>query len=125
MKISIRKMLENRPEKRFVLHTAAREGMEKEVLWLVTHGCNVDEKDMFGYTALHHACRENQPAVVKVLLDLNVDVNLRSSSGETALHLACKGNHLVLTEMLLAHGATTKFDYDCGYPWLVRKKTQP
>ncbi|XP_059478210.1 ankyrin-3-like [Neocloeon triangulifer] len=60
---------------------------------LLAAGCDVDEANYNGMTALHLASSAGNSAIVKWLLDHDADTKLKTSNGETALKLARGRGH--------------------------------
>ena len=66
---------------------------------------NLDEHDMFEWTALHSAAVKGNAPVVKELLELGCIVDARTKHHQTALHLAVYGGSLSSVKLLIEAGA--------------------
>lgn len=67
--------------------------------FLLTHGADVNARDMQNKTALHYSIQEHRFETTKLLLDYNADPYLKSRYNDDALQTAC------------LKGATQIFDY--------------
>jgi ankyrin repeat protein len=64
------------------------------ILFLISKGANVNEKDRKGETALHGLALNGKIDLIRILLDNGAQVNAATNEGVTPLHLAaccCKG----------------------------------
>ena len=66
---------------------------------------NLDEADMFDWTALHSASAKGNAAVVKELLELGCTVDALTKHQQTALHLAVYAGSLPSVKLLVEAGA--------------------
>ena len=91
------------------LWTAAANGQTAramlEVLRLLEHGSDIDEKTSSGETALYAAADRGHRAVVELLLGKGADVNIRTKQGDTPLLRALLHGHVAIAELLLDKGA--------------------
>src|SRR6266850_4817966 len=89
------------------LHRAAQNGQLSVVEFLLSHGADIDPKDMAygGQTPLHYAVEAGHKAVAEVLLNKGASINATDGSGSTPLHLAADRGFRTVVELLLAHGA--------------------
>ena len=55
--------------------------------------CNVNHKDVEGFTALHYACREGDYQITKCLCKYGADPNISNVTDETPLHSAIKSRY--------------------------------
>lgn len=67
--------------------------------------------DKNGRTALHYCAEFKMRDRISFLLDQGVDVNARDDGGFPPAYYAAKNRHFRATELLLARGATTDFDW--------------
>jgi ankyrin repeat protein len=74
---------------------------------LVKRGCNINEKDKEGDTALHRAVGAGRIAVARELLTLGAKVNAQDKYGITPLHIATEHGNTQTAALLLQHGAST------------------
>jgi ankyrin repeat protein len=72
---------------------------------LVSHGADVNKRDLQGYTPLTSAARQRYSDLVKLLLDLKADPNVRDGDNMTPLLEAVMRNDVPSLQLLLAHGA--------------------
>ena len=94
------------------LHDACRNGDTERVKQLLDGdgGAHVDEKDVYGDTALMWASRHDHTEVVKLLLDKGALLDEKDKYGRTAFGWTiARGNTAVMT-LLLDKGALDKGD---------------
>ena len=73
------------------LHLACKHTYDKEIVQLVSVGCDVDRQDEAGNTPLHMACQNCSTDIVQYLVEeRKCDVNVANNKGELPLHLACQ-----------------------------------
>jgi ankyrin repeat protein len=93
---------ENGPGPRLVAH-AAQAGDAKLVERLLGEGCDVNEADQTGCTALLYAAFQGRADVVRLLLARQyVEVNKTGQNGATALYMASQNGHVEVVRLLLA-----------------------
>lgn len=75
------------------LHEAAHDGDVGKIQKLILQGCDPNQRDQDGETALHKAAsyRYGRRDVIEALVKLSADPNARNRRGETPLHLASEG----------------------------------
>ncbi|XP_055307134.1 uncharacterized protein LOC129571369, partial [Sitodiplosis mosellana] len=66
---------------------------------------NVNEKDMYGETALHRAAFAGKVKEAENLIAEGADLNIGNNFNETALHYAAKKGHKSVAELLIHKGA--------------------
>ena len=73
------------------LHLACKCMYGKEIVQLVSVGCDVNRQDEAGNTPLHIACQNGSTDIVQYLVkERKCDFNVANNKGELPLHLACK-----------------------------------
>lgn len=87
------------------LHHCAESGNANSLRAHVNLGADLDERDMFGCTAVHYAAGGGNAECVRVLLDAGVDVRATSCDGSTALHFAARRGHADCVRLLLERKA--------------------
>lgn len=93
------------------LHLAARQNHQQSVQILLQRGANIDAApNPKRRTALHTAVRHNCRAAAKALIESGANLELKDSVGQTALanSVSCSVVDTEMTELLLAHGASTE-----------------
>jgi ankyrin repeat protein len=79
--------------------------------YLISHGAEVNVRDMYGYTPLHWAAMFANPKSIKLLLEHGVTIDAKDKKGNTALHYAVqcccdsKCGHNEVINILLSYGA--------------------
>ncbi|EAY01009.1 ankyrin repeat protein, putative [Trichomonas vaginalis G3] len=73
--------------------------------YFVSLGANINEKDVWGNTALHLAAQNNSTETAEILILRGANINDKNKDGETALHLAAQNNSTETAEILIMHGA--------------------
>ena len=79
----------------------------REVIWLIKHTKDMNEKDKAGQTALFYAVRHTEDVeLVRRLIESGADVASADNSGRTILMLAVRTNpSLEILQELITHGA--------------------
>ncbi len=99
------------------LHAARGRSHPQVVEFLSTQYCDVNARNLFGYTPLHVACNRigtrseigphlesNIVDTVKLLLACNdIEINAQNDDGSTPLHLACNLGYSNVVKMLVGH----------------------
>lgn len=80
---------------------SAWEGKPKIVNLLIEMGCDKNETDKFGRSALFVACHLGRKDVVKLLLEKDASHSLCDTNDTSPLHTACKGGHVQIVNILL------------------------
>jgi ankyrin repeat protein len=106
---------------RIPLHIAVQSEDANLVKALLQKGCDVNERDNDGRTALHYARGAD---VLRVLLEcVDIDINVTDDEGRTALHYAAMEGERVPLRLLLENGidpnvcdkyGKTPYDYSEG-----------
>ncbi|EAY02448.1 hypothetical protein TVAG_044670 [Trichomonas vaginalis G3] len=73
--------------------------------YFLYYGANINEKDLFGKTALHYMAANNSIQTAPLLLSRDIKINEKDNYGKTALHYAAENNSKEIAELLLSHGA--------------------
>ena len=71
----------------------------------ISHGADVNVKDIKNRTALVRACEEEKIDAINVLLRAGADPNIADANGNTMLHHAAEKNSEEILEILIKHGA--------------------
>ena len=125
-----------------LLHIAAREGDVAIIRFLIAHGADVNERNVYcntplhiarnvavikllisngadvngmgyeGLTVLHRAVCKNDSPSIKFLISLGVDVDVEDEYGNTPLHLA---RNIEIVKLLVSHGADVNEKDENGY----------
>lgn len=88
-----------------VLCMGAYSGNKDLVLYLLSQGSSVNERDADGSTPLYHAANGGSLAVVQLLLARGAKVNQARRDGWTPLHAAVASGQRPVVEYLLSKGA--------------------
>ena len=72
---------------------------------LITEYADLDERSLFGDTALLLAVRYNKVDIYKELIQFGADVNTQTAFGVSPLHVAAQNNNVPAIEYLLKNGA--------------------
>ena len=84
------------------LHVAARLGNVKSVIELIK---DVNDKTIYGVTALHEAAMFGHAKVVEILIRAGADINAKKDGEVTALHEAAMFGHTKVVGILIGAGA--------------------
>lgn len=101
------------------LQQAAMAGDAEALARVLAQGCNVDEPDPFGRTALIMAAYNPEadcgyPACVELLLEAGANPNHSMHFGNTALMIAAGAGETDVCKALLDHGADPKLANEGG-----------
>jgi ankyrin repeat protein len=77
----------------------------EEVKKIIASGCDLNEKDELGSTALIHATIAECYEIIKILLEAGADVNQTDNFGQSALMFAVLNDNFECVELLLKSGA--------------------
>lgn len=102
---------------------AAEVGNMKAIELLLAAGADINERDMFGNSALHwaagwpmnNAIARNRPEVIESLVKHGADVNWVNHDGDTPLHMAVRADLRVNLEKLVSLGADLKKENRLGH----------
>ncbi|EAY12885.1 ankyrin repeat protein, putative [Trichomonas vaginalis G3] len=84
--------------------------------YFLSHGANINEKDINGKNALHIAVLNKKKEIFELLISHGVNINEKDKRGETALHFAIRKNNCKeITELLLSNGANINEKDKDGY----------
>jgi ankyrin repeat protein len=92
------------------LMKAVSKGDVDAALALIGAGLDVNERDVFGHTALMFAAGEGHLELVQVLLSQGAEVNASNQVGATALSRATAKGHTEIVRLLRSAGAIDKSD---------------
>ena len=106
-------------DQKTLLVLAAQYGYTRCSQLLLQAGASLENKDLFGYTALFHACREGRGECVKVLLQAGADVNTSDTKGSTALIEAAYCGQTQCIRLLLTAGARVNIKNDSDHNALL------
>jgi len=84
---------------------ASRADHATRVASLIASGAAVNERGLYGDTALHWAAFHGQEAIVAQLIASGADVDAAVNDGNTPLHQAAYRGHTGVVELLIVHGA--------------------
>ncbi len=87
------------------LHTSSLTANKHIAKKLISLGCNVNEKDLGGFTPLHNAVIAGSEELVEMLIASGADVNAGNREGETPLILAKQAGSTEIAQLLVKHGA--------------------
>ena len=73
--------------------------------YFLSHGANINEKIIYGKTALHLAAKYNLKDTTEFLKSHGANISERDNLGQTALHIAAVFNSKETAELLISHGA--------------------
>eukprot|EP00180_Rhodochaete_pulchella_P000564 Plantae.Rhodophyta-Rhodochaete_pulchella.ctg1404.p1 GENE.Plantae.Rhodophyta-Rhodochaete_pulchella.ctg1404~~Plantae.Rhodophyta-Rhodochaete_pulchella.ctg1404.p1 ORF type:complete len:317 (-),score=64.49 Plantae.Rhodophyta-Rhodochaete_pulchella.ctg1404:790-1740(-) len=100
------------------LHEAARSGDQEHIRSLVqseTIGDEIDETDMFGYTALHMAVEAGYEAITRLLIDAGANIEqMTKLHASRPLHYAAFLGHDAVAKVLLEKKANINAQTDDG-----------
>ena len=94
---------------RTALHLAAmaEKDMSNTVKSLVSHGANVEARDLYAQTPLHWACDRGHQNSIAALLEAKSDANSAGNNGDTPLGIAVTfGRSMDILQLLLRFGAS-------------------
>ncbi|KAG0635765.1 ankyrin repeat-containing domain protein [Tuber brumale] len=94
------------PYKKTPLQVAVTWNREEVVKLLLSHGADLEARDIRHETALHTAVEAcyTQESIVRILLDAGADIKAKSRTGLTALHFAVESGDVGITQLLLERG---------------------
>jgi ankyrin repeat protein len=84
---------------------ASKNGNLDELNKLIRSGVNVNERDLFGYTALIWAARKGHSACIHMLVEAGADVNMKNKYDNTSLMLAALYDRNACISVLIEAGA--------------------
>lgn len=90
---------------RGVLCMAAFSGNRELVLYLLSQGANVNERDVDGSTPLYHAANAGSRPLTELFLARGAKVNQARRDGWTPLHAGVASGERPVVELLLSKGA--------------------
>ena len=86
------------------LFIAVSKNFKDLVKLLVEGGCDLEQVDAFGETAMFVACRRGKLPMIKLLVDSGTNVNHLNNKGENALFLAIRWGRKDLVDYLISVG---------------------
>lgn len=78
-------------------------------------GCDPNERDRFGWTALHFAAQTNSTLCIQALADFGADLNAQNRAGVTALHVSAESDCVGAAIALIEKGAWMEIKNDSGH----------
>jgi len=81
-----------------------KRGDENALRKLLEAGCDIEERDNFGFTGFIWACRYGRKDIVAILLETDCKINTQNNIGNTGLIWACSNGHKDIVAMLLKIG---------------------
>lgn len=93
---------------------AASNGHWGRIKWHINQGCDADEINEFGETALFFASDKNQASIITLLADAKADLERTYEHGYTSLHVAVTAGHIDCVRALLLAGANPEAADDAG-----------
>ncbi|EAY21040.1 ankyrin repeat protein, putative [Trichomonas vaginalis G3] len=75
------------------------------LVYFLSHGANINEKNEDGKTALHIAAEYNSKETAEFLISHGANINEKDNIEQTALHIAAENNSKETLEFLISHGA--------------------
>jgi len=98
------------------IFTHIKENNLIDLIKLVNHGTNINEKNDDGYTALVYASCHGYFEIVKYLVQHNAEINEKTILRNTALIMASSNGHFKIVKYLVQHNAEinhTNYHYRC------------
>ena len=74
---------------------------------LISHGADVNARQINNFTAMHNAAQNGQIEMAALLLAHGAEINARSQDGRTPLAFALEKDHTVMVEYLQKQGAVS------------------
>jgi uncharacterized protein len=93
---------------------AASNGHWGRIKFLIGQGCDADETNEFGETALFFAADKNQPSMITLLADAQANLEQTFENGMTALLVAVTAGHIESVRALLLAGANPEAADEAG-----------
>lgn len=84
---------------------ATVDGNVKLVKQAITHGADVNTKNVKGEPPLYLAAEYGHPEIVQILLENGASVKKKDNDGNTALHRAASKGYQVVAKLFLQYGA--------------------
>ncbi|EAY15758.1 ankyrin repeat protein, putative [Trichomonas vaginalis G3] len=72
--------------------------------YFLSHGADVNGKDIYGQATLQYAVSENSKEIVQLFISHGANINEKNESGETTLQIAASNNNKEIAELLISHG---------------------
>ena len=101
------------------LRKCSRRGLDKELVELISRGCDVADHDGHGRTCLHHAAEFGLAGTLKTIVDAvggksKITIDVREHGGWTPLMNAAANGHRDAAKYLRTAGADIKARSTCG-----------
>ena len=106
---NINPRIKNEPDKKSLLHIAARYGSLCITKYLIDLGVHFGAEDDNHFSVLHDSCRYGNYMVCKFLLEKGADPNAVADNGCSPLHFAAAANQLQICKLLVAAGANPSY----------------
>ncbi|CAD8069316.1 unnamed protein product [Paramecium sonneborni] len=85
------------------LHLASHQGSEQCAGLLLTWGCKINTKNIYGCTSLHVSAISGEYKITKKLLLYNAKTRLRNKQNKTAYQLAVENDFPTISQMILEY----------------------
>jgi len=85
---------ESTPELNRTLFTATANGLEDEVIRLISQGADANAVDEYGRTPLHIAASAGYIDIVKLLISQGARLDIKDNAGRTAMHYAAEATYM-------------------------------
>ena len=83
------------------LHYSAQNGHLSVVKYLVSHGANINGKNIDGWTPLHYSAHNGHLCVVEYLVDSGADISITNNANMTPLMISTQNN---IVQYLISQG---------------------
>lgn len=91
-----------------VFYQAACDGDINKIRELKRSGCDINERDENGWTALHHASNKESDKgyhAIRILIDHGADVNRTNNCGLSPLHMSVRSKSFSGAQLLIHSGS--------------------
>ena len=84
---------------------AAKNGRTDVIQHMLQEGCNIDQQNEEGYTAIHAAASRGQTKTIEFLIKHSANLNIASTSGMTPLLYSLQNGHFDAARLLIQNKA--------------------